>query len=352
MGLNAVILASSAVLSAGWCWVLRTTALSHYFADIPNDRSSHETLTPKSAGLVFTLCFIMGLAAQDAIELDKSLWVIVCCAGVGLLGFVDDIVGLSSGRRLIVQFLLTSIFVFIINADVTGSSVGLNLLFVLFILASINFYNFADGINGYIGFSSVLTITGLFVGAVISHDFLGVFRLIGLGLAALLVSLLVFIYFNLQARIFMGDSGSTFLGFFHGIVAVMIYGSLQNSSIVSSSNWINGGYAILVVLIAGFWVYLDCSAMILAKLRWRIPLSKPHREHLYQRLSRETFRSHIVTAGVLSGSQFMMACLFVISSDNWLVPTVVLSALLLLGGGIVLSIYHIQNIRLAGLIDG
>jgi len=197
------------------------------FLDIPNDRSHHCDIVPKSAGVGFVLAFFISSAIFNY-ELFISYWYIyLSIALIFGIGVVDDMLDVSPKLKFIVIFiavLFLSYFGVVIDTFGSwfGCEISLPILlavpFTMFALAGFtNALNLIDGIDGLSGTISIIV--------------LGVFALIGLQYDDTLiitlafttiVAILGFLVLNWNpAKIFMGDSGSLTLGFIISLLAVL-----------------------------------------------------------------------------------------------------------------------------------
>jgi Fuc2NAc and GlcNAc transferase len=150
----------------------------------------------------------------------------------------------------------------------------------------INIYNFIDGIDGYAGAQAIFL--GL-AGYMIWGD---------LHFLILVASVSGFLILNWhKAKIFMGDVGSTLLGY--NVAIFVIY--YQNSSIQSITDMTpDNGTSVLVwgVLFGMFWV--DATLTILRRYFNAEELSKPHKKHFYQRLVQSGYsHSKVVTLAMM-----------------------------------------------------
>jgi len=223
--------------------------------DHPNERSSHDMPTPKAGGLAIIISFFAGffyLYFSNEIE-EKFLFAFLCSIPLIVISFLDDLHTLSAKLRFSVQVLTVSTALYFIGSE----SLFLNILFALGMLWLINLYNFLDGIDGY-AVSEVVFIS--FASYLIFQNEL----LLLLGISAL-----GFLPFNWQkASIFMGDVGSTFLGFSLGVMVV--YYAKTVSDIV-----------IWVALLAIFWV--DATWTLYRRFKSGQKLTKAHKMHFFQR---------------------------------------------------------------------
>ena len=194
--------------------------------DEPIDRSMHTAKTPTLGGVGMFITFsltliglgmVMGLSQT---ELIKLLSIIAASITLMFLGIKDDLVGLAPKKKFMIQ-ILAALMVIVVTDVRIASCYGLlgleelpyivSVAFSVFVfLAVINAFNLIDGIDGLAGTIGVI-VTATFGGFYILNErYLMViisFALIG--------ALIGFLRFNLSSRrkIFMGDSGSMFIGF-------------------------------------------------------------------------------------------------------------------------------------------
>ena len=194
--------------------------------DEPIDRSMHTAKTPTLGGVGMFITFsltLIGLGmviGLSQIELIKLLSIIAASITLMFLGIKDDLVGLAPKKKFMIQ-ILAALMVIVVTDVRIASCYGLlgleelpyivSVAFSVFVfLAVINAFNLIDGIDGLAGTIGVI-VTATFGGFYILNErYLMViisFALIG--------ALLGFLRFNLSSRrkIFMGDSGSMFIGF-------------------------------------------------------------------------------------------------------------------------------------------
>lgn len=254
--------------------LFRSYALRKSIIDIPNDRSSHTVSTPRGGGIAIAIAWFAGLAFFFIAKKIESQLFYALLSGLPLVmvGFADDIFTLSPRIRFIVQALCAFLGLFFLGGL---ESLGfgykeLNLTLLLTPLAfiaiiwAINLFNFLDGIDGYIGTEVV------FIG-------LSVYFLSGDQIGLLLaVATLGFLFWNWEkAKIFMGDVGSTLLGY--NVAIMTIYH--QNNHISTIPVWL--------ILTSVFWV--DATITLLRRIRNREKLSLAHRKHAYQRIVQSGF---------------------------------------------------------------
>jgi UDP-N-acetylmuramyl pentapeptide phosphotransferase/UDP-N-acetylglucosamine-1-phosphate transferase len=272
--MSILILVSVFALSYAGTFVIRSIAIKRQIIDIPNNRSSHSQPTPRGGGLMIALTWFLGLSVLYVLgKIPVNLYAALLCGiPVSIMGLVDDIVTVSPKVRLIGQFLSTSLAIFFLGGietvdlgfTILHSSVLFNIIAIIGIVWLINLFNFLDGIDGYIS-------------AEIIFICLTAFFLLGVDLPLLLVAATAgFLIWNWQpAKIFMGDVGSTLIGFTAGVFAVY-YQNINESSII-----------VWLMLTSLFW--FDATLTLFRRWRNNEKLSIAHRKHAYQRVVQSGF---------------------------------------------------------------
>lgn len=248
------------------------------FVDVPNERSSHDAPKPRFGGIAIMAAFLAGAVWIFIQEPATREFLPLVAGGVLLFvtGLVDDWRGLSVGVRFLVQILVAAIAVAAgtvldhVTLPVVGT-VGFGWLTipitVLFIMASINFYNFIDGIDGLAGGSAFIASTVLaLIAMILGHVALG---LVFLALAGSAVG---FLQFNFPpSRLFMGDGGSTFLGYAFAYLAVAGNGLVPELPV----------FIPMLILSA---LYLDAGLTLVNRMLRGEKILQAHHTHYYQRL--------------------------------------------------------------------
>lgn len=254
--------------------IYRSYAIRKSILDVPNERSSHAFSTPRGGGIAIAVAWFTGLVIfflTNKIE-NRLFYALLSGAPLALIGFTDDILNLSPGIRLFVQMGCTFLgLLFLGGFDSFSIGIPGNVLYILFnilafiaVLWTINLFNFLDGIDGYI--SAEIVFIGVSIWALTGD-------MIGLLLAA---ATLGFLFWNWEkAKIFMGDAGSTLLGFNVAILAIFHH----NNNISSITVWL--------ILTSVFWV--DATVTLYRRIRNKEKLSVAHRKHAYQRIVQAGF---------------------------------------------------------------
>ncbi|MEY4509006.1 MAG: hypothetical protein RLZZ450_1128 [Pseudomonadota bacterium] len=280
-------------------WLLLVPRLQGLALDRPNERSLHKQVVPRTGGLAVLLGVTLALAPFGRSE-TRAFWAVALCLGV--VSFIDDRRGLPVLVRLLAQLGAASAVLVLFGH---GQPAWWLALAVLTTLWMTNLYNFMDGADGLAGGMGVLGFSS-YAAAAWEADDAGMATLC----ACLAASTLAFLSRNLPpARIFMGDSGSTVLGFC--AAAVGLYGHATQLWPL----WFPG----LVFLPFA----LDATVTLLRRAARRERLWQAHREHYYQRLIRSGWShrqmacvAYLLMLGV--GSSAVLTLTFV-PTAGWLV---------------------------------
>lgn len=211
----------------------RAVAFRLKILDYPSDRKIHADPTPLLGGIPIFIAFTGGILANAI--LDREMVAILLGASLVLLtGLLDDAFTLSARLKLFCQLLATAI-VILAGVQLTlfppawWGWVGNLFLTVLWVTGITNALNFLDGMDGL--------ATGL---SIITAGFMGLVAfqtnqpLMGWLSAALVGSCLGFLPYNFRrkapASVFLGDAGSTFLGF--TLASLAVKGNWAESSII------------------------------------------------------------------------------------------------------------------------
>lgn len=256
--------------------LVRNFALRIKAVDRPEARKVHNSLMPRLGGLAICLGFWASMLLTQ--ELTREIWGILAGGlAIVLVGMWDDIRGVSPKVKLLVQILAALIVLqggikveFLTNpfGDVIVLDYFSYPLTVLWIIGITNAVNLIDGLDGLAaGVSAIAAIT------------LGVVSLLeGQGGAALPAFILAaaifgFLRYNIHpARIFMGDTGSLFLGF--NLATLAIVGLTKSTAVIS---------IFLPVVILGIPIFDTLSAILRRFINGK-PIFSADKEHIHHRL--------------------------------------------------------------------
>lgn len=245
--------------------------------DIPNERSSHNVPTPRGGGLAIVITWYIGITVLFYFELIENhlYYALICGVLLAIISLIDDVINLKPMFRLFAQ-VVTAIgaFIFLNGIDsiyIAGFEIDywfiLYPISILGIVWFINLFNFLDGIDAYASIEAVCVAIGLYI-------FTG-----NIVTVVLIVSVLGFLFWNWpKAKIFMGDVGSTQLGFI--LIVLGIY--FHNENQFNIIQWL--------ILTSPFW--FDATFTLFRRWKNKERLSQAHKKHAYQRLVQSGF-SHL-----------------------------------------------------------
>jgi len=255
---------------------------SHRFSkmDIPNERSSHITPTPRGGGIAFVATSLIGfllLVLNDGLNGTELL--ALCCAGsiVAIAGHLDDRQKISGATvRLVLHAISAIILVVgvgipselaIFERTVNTGIVGL-ILGVVYLVWLLNLFNFMDGTDGIAASEAIFVALA---GAFLSYHVLADANH-SAAAVILAASTFGFILYNWSpAKIFMGDVGSGFLGIVIG--GLSLIAANQDPELL----WV------WIILLAVF--VSDATVTLIRRLLRKQKPHVAHRSHAYQHLA-------------------------------------------------------------------
>lgn len=327
-----VFVVAAAILS----WLLasrvRLYALDKLL-DIPNERSSHSSPTPRGGGLAIAVTTIGGIilaAMWKWIDWDLAIALSGGGAMIAAVGWIDDHKDLPALTRFAVQF-FSAFWAMFWLGGLNSLSVGFaelhlgfigSILGVIGIVWAINLYNFVDGIDG------------LAAGEAISTGVIGGLLLLktgntGLAMVAFLIAAANAGFLPLNwapAKLFMGDVGSGLLGYLFAVLAI----ASENVAAVPLLLW---------VLLLGAFVF-DATVTLCRRIAHGERWYHAHHSHAYQRMV-QAGKSHATVSSMILAINVVLAALAIVA---WLRPTLFLVAMA--AGAILLSIIYISVERI------
>lgn len=264
-------------------WLLSRVVLHHLgkrLLDTPNNRSSHQSPTPRGGGIAIAASvLIAAFLATTMGYLDKSIWawLIAPAILISLLGILDDFFNLSIKLRLAIQFILATTGILLLRTTQPSFSLldyALLITMIFFVTWMTNLYNFMDGINGLAALELISVCTGM----ILIYTLLDTRESSIYLMLILAASVCGFLYWNFpNARLFMGDSGSLFLGFCLGLLA--LESANENLNLVAA--WL--------IMLAVFVV--DATYTLLYRIISGQAFSQAHKSHSYQKCAVK-YQSH------------------------------------------------------------
>ena len=288
-------------------------AVGRNLLDVPNLRSSHEVPTPRLGGVAI----ILGSWVGALILRPGGVWPLLIAATlIGIVGLLDDLGDLHFGVKAAAQTLTAAVLVFFYAPPLLSGAPGLLKLLVFivgvfWIVALTNAFNFMDGIDGIIG--GVVLVSVVFLAVLAGGGML----------AALAGAVAGFLIWNINpASIFLGDSGSYFLGFF--LAGAVLYAPLPGT-----------GWSPLTFF-AGILVFtpllFDTALTLVRRFMAGKNVFSAHREHVYQRVTPAT-SMHRRTSNLYYGASVIAGLVALLVAGGGLLAVVgILLALLCCAG--------------------
>lgn len=245
--------------------------------DEPNARKVHELDMPRLGGLAIFIAFILPFIFIVDKKPGPFLGVILGAIIIFLMGILDDIYQLSAKTKFVGQIIAAGIAIYfgVVVQFLTNPFDGLVSLgflsipvTLLWIVGVTNAINLIDGLDGLAGGVSVIAALTMGIIALLNGQLE-----VALVAFLLVAAILGFLPYNFHpARTFMGDSGSNFLGFILGCLAIM--GTAKSVALIS---------LFIPIVILGIPIF-DTFFAIIRRINNKVPIFKPDKDHLHHRL--------------------------------------------------------------------
>ena len=244
-------------------------------------------------------------------EADSNIVSIsVFALAISILGVVDDFLNLNWKLKIIFQFLFVGLPIYLLNQTINFEiflrvdfSGRLNLIFtILWIIILMNSLNFIDNMDGFAALNSSFICLALTVlSFVYNQNYLADISFI------LLFTILAFTIFNFPpARIYMGDSGSLFIGFIFGFISILF-------------DWNPTGESYLYSSIAPVFLFftiplLDFSTVFVYRIKNQISPATGGTDHISHRLLNQGYsvKSILLMFSVLNFFIFVLITLTIL----------------------------------------
>lgn len=301
--------------------LVKRLALHWNLVDKPNHRSVHKTPIPRVGGIAIVggffvsmlYFYLLRLVFEDAswIISFPKFWIIVGAVMMFLVGLADDILNLKASVKLYFQCLAAFIIVaagyrfevgFLYFEELGPLNDLTMALFTFFwILGIINAVNLMDGMDGLAAGTSVIAVSCLTVALALNGYGADIVLV-----TAFIAALLGFLMHNsYPATIFMGDSGSLFLGFI-----------LATFSLPATSATVGPLPYVLPVLVLGLPILDTLTAIVrrASKGQGIFSADKDHIHHRVFRSHRGQQRAAVITLYAINMAFGIMAILFISAS--------------------------------------
>jgi UDP-GlcNAc:undecaprenyl-phosphate GlcNAc-1-phosphate transferase len=300
-------------LLAGFCAIVIIPfiiLLSHKngWFDTPNERKIHKHAIPRLGGIAIFWSFLLTLVMASLFILkapEKAPWgpvfwsITVATICVHLVGLADDFKNLKARYKLAVQlaaaclvaiigFRFDTIFVPFVGAVELGwFSYPLTIIWIVGISNAINMIDGLDGLSGGISIIAAFSFAVMFNERGQDFPALMAFVLVG--------SIAGYLFYNFPpAKIFMGDSGSTFIGFTLAVMPLMGRG-------MASGMWFWDSITILLIPI------FDTFAAMIRRWKAGVSVMSADKRHLHHKLMDIGFGARPILAIVYAAGMLLGA---------------------------------------------
>lgn len=263
------------LLAIGSTPVMRRLALRYSVVDNPQARKIHVMPVPLLGGAAIYISFVLVLVFfGDRAYIREFVGIFTGASFMSLMGIIDDRWGLGSYIKLGGQLIAASVLIYSgVQVQLFGGwlDIAVTMVWVVGITNAMNLMDNMDGLSGGIAMIAAVFFTLL---AAMSRQYL-----VGALAAALAGACAGFLIYNWNpAHIFMGDTGSLFLGFLLAAVAI----KLRFPSNIPTVTWM------IPVLVMALPIF-DTTLVFTSRLRrGKNPLTTPGKDHLSHRLARMT----------------------------------------------------------------
>lgn len=306
MNVSLLIVTLSFLATIGLVYGFRQIAYRYHLLDVPNARSSHDSPTPRGGGVGIVITFSLGVITLyflGMVSLNVLLAFLTGGTLLACIGLLDDLEHVPARVRIFFHFIAAILVLFIFGGmpaldlgfvvwhwKVVGVVIGL-----LGLVWLINLYNFMDGIDGLAGSQAVFVATAAALLLYLKGDY----QLIPVCLLLASAAAGFLIWNWSPARVFMGDTGSGFLGLVFGVLLI----ATTKDTSLTPWQWL--------ILFGCFWI--DATLTLIHRMIRGEPWYQAHCSHAFQQAVKKTGCHQRVVLRVL--------CINIL----WLLPIAILS---------------------------
>lgn len=309
-----LLILALAVSSFILTYLIIRIALKRKIISIPNERSLHDAPTPVGGGLAIVLTWYVGISILYFYDKIESNLYFALLSGIILtiVSFIDDLIDLKPIVRLVFHF-FTAISAFIFLGGLRQliiPSIDINYSVILYPIAVIgmvwfiNLFNFMDGVDGFASLEAIIICLLMFLlsGSIIN--------------LVLVACISGFLFWNWpKAKVFMGDVGSTQLGFILVVLGIYFHNEYQFSIL----NWI--------MISSPFW--FDATLTLYRRWRNKERLEEAHRKHAYQRIVQAGFSHFQVNLTLIAINLFVVIMILIYREIKFMqIPLFILTIIL------------------------
>ncbi len=293
--------------------IVKRIAIKIGAVDQPSNRKVHDKIMPRMGGLAIFIGVVAGVLASGIYTETRMTAITVGAFIIIVLGILDDKYQLSAKVKFLIQL---GVAIMIVSTGLKMDFFSVPFLTerfelgwmaypltVLWIVGITNAINLIDGLDGLAAGLSVIGLSTIAVMALSGGKVL----ILSLSLVVI-ASTLGFLFYNFHpAKIFMGDTGSLFLGYSISILSLLgLYKSVTLFSIV------------IPIIILGVPIF-DTTFAIIRRILNKQPISAPDKSHIHHRLMAFGL-SHRMSVLViyLIGFIFSISAIVLKSATIWL----------------------------------
>ena len=268
-----------------------------FFLDQPNkDRKQQKHAIPRLGGVGFVFTIFLTILATSSF-INISSWYIIGAFLIWILGTLDDSLDLNWYIKLPTQ-ILVGVLLFITTKGLLNIGQfsfidlgGLEFFVLLFIwlfwfLGMVNAVNLCDGLDGLAGGMVVLSLIGV-----------SFFGLTGLQLIIAAAILGFLVYNKYPAKIYMGDSGSLFLGYHLATIPLLYFSQVAFVS-----------FDLLAFVIMNTYFIWDTTRVVIIRLLNKKNPFKPDQNHYHFLLTKQNIPVKNATLKIYAIHAFFICC--------------------------------------------
>ncbi len=313
--------------------------------DTPDARKVHKKPIPRIGGMGIYFAFMVAILSVISFTdvppdvFYETVGLLVSGSIIFFGGLVDDYVNLPAKVKLLIQIVAACVLVIAFDVridfitDPFGDYIYLEFLAIpatiFWLVGLTNTVNLIDGLDGLAaGVSTIASIT-IFLVALQQGNL--VVSVLTAGLAGAAFG---FLYYNFNpAKIFMGDSGSQFLGFM--LAGISVVGAVKSAATI----------ALIVPILALGLPILDTTFAIVRRYRGGVPIFKPDKGHLHHRLLDLGFsqRQAVLLMYIISALLGLSAVALTEVSSQIAIGIVCVVVIVVLVGAKKLGIFHMKD---------
>lgn len=289
--------------------------------DTPDARKVHSRIMPRLGGVAIFLATTIGLFIFTNTGFYPMYWMLLGSFVIVIIGILDDMKPMSAKAKLLGQILAAMIVVYggiridFINIPMMDEPIYFGqwswLISIFWIVGITNALNLIDGLDGLASGVSSIALSSIFVMSLMMGNItVATISLLLLG------ATVGFLFYNFHpAKIFMGDSGSLYLGFFLASLSILGFKNITMFSFV------------IPVLILGVPIF-DTLFAIVRRYRTGMSITAPDKKHLHHCLISMGF-SHRTTVLIIYGitAIFSLAAIFLSQSTIWISGLILLAVI-------------------------